>query len=203
VDHDDPEKRIAELEGQLANSMKPPDQQRAAGLQPAGWFPDPGGAPLLRYWDGHGWTSATDIPPDVDTASAADETESSAGPQWSGPPGQVPANPAPAYPGYPGQPSPQPVEQLSDKKAAVAGTLQLFFGVFGAGRFYIGSWTIGACQLGLTILAFVLAQVVPETANTAVTLIGFVLIAVPIWAFVDAICMFIGTVRDGKGRKLR
>lgn len=194
MDDDDPEKRIAELEGQLADSMKAPSQQQAAGLKPAGWYPDPGGAALLRYWDGHAWTSATDIPPDDDTATAADEPESSAGSRWPAPP---------AYPSYPGQPSPQPVEPLSNKRAAVAGTLQLLFGIFGAGRFYIGSWRVGACQLGLTILAFVLAGVVPDTANTAVTLIGFVLIAVPIWAFVDAMCMFIGTVSDGKGRKLR
>lgn len=184
VDDDDPEKRIAELEGQLADSMKPPDQQQAAGLKPAGWYPDPSGAALLRYWDGHEWTSATDIPPDVDTATATDQPESFAGPQLSAPPGQPVA------------------KSLSDKKAAVAGTLQLLFGIFGVGRFYIGSWTIGACQLGLTILAVILAVVVPETANTAVTMIGFLLIAMPIWAFVDAICMFIGTVSDGKGRKL-
>ncbi len=203
MDHDDPEKRIAELEGQLADRMKTPSQQRAAGLKPAGWYPDPGGAALLRYWDGHEWTSATDIPPDGDTATAADEPESFAGSQWSEPPVRESTNLAPAYPSHPGQPSPQPVEPLSDKKAAVAGTLQLLFGIFGAGRFYIGSWRIGACQLGLTILAVVLAGVVPETANTAITLIGFVLIAVPIWAFVDAICMFIGTVSDGMGRKLR
>jgi TM2 domain-containing membrane protein YozV len=193
VDHDDPEKRIAELEGQLADSMKPPDQQPAAGLKPAGWYPDPGKAALLRYWDGHEWTSATDIPPDVDTATPTDQPESFSGPQLS----------APAHPSYPGQPSPQPAAKpLSDKKAAIAGTLQLLFGIFGVGRFYIGSWTIGACQLGLTILAVVLAGVVPETAESAVTMIGFLLIAMLIWAFVDAICMFIGTVSDGKGRKL-
>lgn len=189
---DDPEKRIAELEGQLADSMMPPAQQQAAGLKPAGWYPDPGGAALLRYWDGHEWTSATDVPPDVDTATSTDEPESSAGPQWSEPPS------------YAGQTSADPVgKPVSVKKAAVAGILQLLFGVFGAGRFYIGSMTIGACQLGLTILGVVLAGVVPETANTAVTLIGLLLIAVLIWAFVDAILMFIGAVRDGQGRKLR
>jgi TM2 domain-containing membrane protein YozV len=198
VDEDDPEKRIAELEGQLADSMNPPDQQQAASLKAAGWYPDPGGAALLRYWDGHEWTSATDIPPDVDTAAPAAEPESFAGPQWSEPPGQAPA---PAYPSYP-QPSPPPVEPTSDKKAVVAGTLQLLLGVLGVGRFYIGSWTIGACQLGLTILAVVLAGLVPQTADTAVTMIGFLLIAMPIWAFLDAILMFLGLITDGQGRKL-
>lgn len=25
-------------------------------LPPAGWYPDPGGQPAVRWWDGHGWT---------------------------------------------------------------------------------------------------------------------------------------------------
>ena len=219
VDHDDPEKRIAELEGQLADSLKPPVQQQAAGIRPAGWYPDPGGAALLRYWDGHEWTSATDVPSDGDTVTPTDEPESSAGPQWSEPPGQQGTNPVAAYPSYPGQPAPVAGEgitpeaphgrdpgiakPLSDKKAVVAGTLQLLFGVFGVGRFYIGSTTIGACQLGLTILAVVLAGVVPNTASTADTLIGLLLLAIPLWAFLDAIAIFVGSVPDGQGRKLR
>ena len=34
------------------------------------------------------------------------------------------------------------------QKAAIAGVLQLFFSILGAGRFYIGSKAIGGCQLG-------------------------------------------------------
>jgi hypothetical protein len=30
-----------------------------APLPPAGWFPDPGGQPLLRWWDGTAWTGDT------------------------------------------------------------------------------------------------------------------------------------------------
>ncbi|WP_440712091.1 DUF2510 domain-containing protein [Gordonia sp. FQ] len=26
---------------------------------PAGWYPDPNGAPLQRYWDGAAWTEHT------------------------------------------------------------------------------------------------------------------------------------------------
>ena len=209
MDHDDPEKRIAELEGQLADSMKPPDQQQAAGLRPAGWYPDPGGAALLRYWDGHEWTSATDVLPDVDTATASAEPENSAGAAWAGPPGY--AGQASAYPvavegvdpEVPHGRGPDTAKPLSEKNVVVAGMLQLLFGVFGAGRFYIGSNIIGACQLGLTILAVVLAGVIPATADTAVTLDGLLLLAIPIWAFIDAILMFTGLVHDGQGRKLR
>ena len=66
--------------------------------------------------------------------------------------------------------------------------LQLFFGIFGAGRFYIGSKAIGACQLGLTIVGLVLAQVA-ASSDTASGLVGLLLIAT--------------SVTDGQGRKLR
>jgi TM2 domain-containing membrane protein YozV len=213
VDYDDPEKRIAELENQLADGMNPSIQQQAAGQQPAGWYPDPGGAALLRYWDGREWTSATDIIPDGDTATPAAEPESFAGPGWSGPPGQQTANLPPVPPqGYPSAPSAlgapygsdlDVAKPLSNKRAVVAGTLQLLFGIFGVGRFYIGSKAVGACQLGLTILAVVLAVVVPQTADTAVTLIGLLVIAMPIWAFLDAVAMYLRFITDGQGRKLR
>jgi hypothetical protein len=36
---------------------------------------------------------------------------------------------------------------MSDKSGVVAGLLQLFFGCFGAGRFYLGSTAIGILQL--------------------------------------------------------
>lgn len=29
---------------------------------PAGWYPDPGGMRVLRWWDGRQWTSATATP---------------------------------------------------------------------------------------------------------------------------------------------
>jgi hypothetical protein len=105
-------------------------------------------------------------------------------------PGQPPYPPPPqGYPSYPGQPYPYPVagrgvdpeapygrdpvteKPLSDKKAATAGVLQLFFGIFGAGRFYIGSKAIGGCQLGLTIVGVVLAQVT-ASSDTASGLVG-------------------------------
>ena len=128
--------------------------------------------------------------------------------------------PPQGYPSYPGQPYPYPVagrgvdpeapygrdpvteKPLSDKKAAIAGVLQLFFGIFGAGRFYMGSKAIGGCQLGLTIVGVVLAQVTAYS-DTASGLVGLLLIGVIIWAIIDAILMFTRRVTDGQGRKLR
>lgn len=100
---------------------------------------------------------------------------------------------------------------LSDKKAAIAGVLQLFFGMFGAGRFYIGSKTIGRCQLGVTIFAFAILVVGPvffphpPFNGTLLIWLGVLLplAGVAIWAFIDAILMFTRTVTDGQGRKLR
>ena len=119
---------------------------------------------------------------------------------------QQPMYPAqPAYllaPGYmlapdPGAPfgrDPFTREPLSDKSKVGAGLLQLFLGTLGIGRFYIGSSGIGAAQLILTLVGFA----------TAFIGIGVVLIlGVSLWAFIDAILMFTGGVRDSRGLKLR
>nr|WP_247649901.1 TM2 domain-containing protein [Mycobacterium ulcerans] len=84
---------------------------------------------------------------------------------------------------------------LSDKSAATAGLLQLFFGFAGIGRFYVGSNSVATAQLclGLGGLAF-----------TVFCLIGFpFLIAAVLWGIVDAIMIFTGNVADSYGRKLR
>lgn len=105
-------------------------------------------------------------------------------------------------PGAPFGRDPVTGKPLSDKRAAVAGALQLFLGVFGAGRFYIGSKVIGGSQLGLTIAGLALAQVT-TSSDTASGLVGLLLVGVIIWAVVDAVLMFTGSVTDGGGRKLR
>lgn len=99
-----------------------------------------------------------------------------------------------ADPGAPFGRDPYTREPLSDKSKVGAGLLQLFLGTLGIGRFYIGSSGVGAAQLILTLVGFA----------TAFLGIGVVLIAgVSLWAFIDAIMMLTGGVRDSRGFKLR
>lgn len=129
------------------------------------------------------------------------------------PPPPPPGYPTPqGYPGYPGYPvygrypgyvDPQapfgrePVTglPLSDKSATTAGLLQLFFGLFGVGRFYLDSTQIAVAQLCLGLFGIVFSLF---------CFLGFpVLLGGIIWAIVDAILMFTGSVKDNHGRKLR
>lgn len=140
-------------------------------------------------------------------------------PEWRQPQGYGYPNPAvpppSGYPVYPGQPYGHPAypmpgygidpeapygrdpatgKPLSDKSAVAAGCLQLFVGMFGVGRFYIGSVAIGGIQLALTLFGLML---------TIVFVGFFILFGVAVWAFIDAIMMFTGSVSDAHGRKLR
>jgi TM2 domain-containing membrane protein YozV len=119
------------------------------------------------------------------------------------PPPQQPYPGYPSYPGYAGYGDPHapygrdPVTglPLSDKSASTAGLLQLFFGLFGVGRFYLDSTQIAVAQLCLGVFG---------TVFTLFCFLGFpVLLAGVIWAIVDAIMMFTGSVKDNYGRKLR
>jgi TM2 domain-containing membrane protein YozV len=89
----------------------------------------------------------------------------------------------------------QPMAIGPPKSAVAAGLLQLFFGTFGVGRFYIGSTGPATAQLilGLTGLFF-----------TMFCFAGIViLVPLWIWTFIDAIVMFTGGVTDAYGRKLQ
>jgi TM2 domain-containing membrane protein YozV len=80
------------------------------------------------------------------------------------------------------------------KSAVAAGLLQLFFGWFGLGRFYVGSLGIPFTQLALGILGI----------GTVFFIVGFfILVPLSISTFIDAILMFSGSVKDKDGRKLR
>lgn len=128
-------------------------------------------------------------------------------PPWGWqPPGYPPPGPYPGFPshpGYRGYGDPQapfgrdPASgwPLSDKSATTAGLLQLFLGLFGIGRFYIDSTQIAIAQLcvGLVGVFFSLF-----------CFLGLpVLLGGIVWAIVDAIMMFAGSVKDNYGRKLR
>lgn len=117
-----------------------------------------------------------------------------------------------AYPGYPGYPGfsgypgyvdpqapygrdPATGLPLSDKSAATAGLLQLFFGLFGVGRFYIDSTQIAVAQLCLGLFGILFSLF---------CFLGFpVLLGGIVWAIVDAILILTGSVKDNHGRKLR
>ncbi|EJO88906.1 hypothetical protein MCOL_V211690 [Mycobacterium colombiense CECT 3035] len=107
------------------------------------------------------------------------------------------------YPGYPGYVDPHapygrdPVTglPLSDKSATTAGLLQLFLGLFGIGRFYIDSTQIAVAQLCLGLFGVLFSLF---------CFLGFpVLLGGIVWAIVDAILIFTGSVKDKDGRKLR
>lgn len=129
------------------------------------------------------------------------------------PPTPPPGYPPPqAYPGFPGHPGyggypgygdpqapygrdPATGLPLSDKSATTAGLLQLFLGMFGIGRFYIDSTQIAVAQLCLGLFGVLFSLF---------CLLGFpVLLGVIVWAIVDAILIFTGSVKDNHGRKLR
>lgn len=125
-------------------------------------------------------------------------------PGYPQPPGYPPSQPYPGYAGYPGYPvaphAPFGRDRatgvpLSDKSSTTAGLLQLFFGVFGIGRFYIDSTQIAVAQLLLGLVGLVFSLF---------CFLGFpVLLGSAVWAVVDAIMMFTGSVKDNQGRRLR
>ncbi|MGH3968245.1 MAG: NINE protein [Mycobacterium sp.] len=125
-------------------------------------------------------------------------------PPWGWQPPGYPGYPGySGYSGYPGYVDPQapfgrdPVTglPLSDKSATTAGLLQLFLGLFGAGRFYLESTQIAVAQLCLGLFGILFSLF---------CFLGFpVLLGAVIWAIVDAILIFTGSVKDNHGRKLR
>jgi TM2 domain-containing membrane protein YozV len=94
-------------------------------------------------------------------------------------------------PPFPGRPH----EAVSDKSGLTAGLLQLFFGCFGAGRFYLGSTVIGILQLCVGLF------------GVLTTILGFsglpFLLGAAVWGLVDAMMIFSGSVKDSYGRSLR
>jgi TM2 domain-containing membrane protein YozV len=158
------------------STPNPPGSPPPEGWQPPGYFP-PQGPP---------------IPPP------------SGYPGYPPQPSYPPPPPYPGYAGYAGIPidpqapfgrDPATGVPLSDKSATTAGLLQIFLGVFGVGRFYIDSTQIAVAQLllGLFGLVFTLFCFIASP----------ILLGSIVWAIVDAVMMFSGSVKDNQGRKLR
>jgi len=171
------------------NQPEDPSGQPPWGWQPPGYGPQPNpqSPPPPGYPAPPGYSAPPGYPPQ---------------------PGYPPAqqsypgySPYPGYPGYGVDPQ-APFGRdlvtglpLSDKSATTAGLLQLFLGVFGAGRFYIDSTQIAVAQLCVGLFGFVFSLF---------CLFGFpILLGSIIWAIVDSIMMFTGSVKDNHGFKLR
>ncbi len=70
----------------------------------------------------------------------------------------------------------------SDKQKIVAGLLQIFFGAFGVGRFYLGHIGLGIAQIAASWLTCGIGA---------------------IWPLIDGVMMLTGNVKDAEGRPLR
>ena len=75
------------------------------------------------------------------------------------------------------------------KSKLTAGLLGLFFGGLGVHRFYLGYSGIGALQLLLTLVLWL------PTCGVSWIVVG-------IWALIDSIMCFTGSMRDAEGRPL-
>jgi TM2 domain-containing membrane protein YozV len=98
------------------------------------------------------------------------------------PPGMYGAMPGMMVPGAPFGVDPMTGIPFSDKSKVIGGLLQIFFGAFGAGRFYTGHTGIAIAQIAVSWL----------TCGVGV-----------MWPFIDGIMMFAGKVTDAQGRPLR
>lgn len=88
----------------------------------------------------------------------------------------------------PQQPA-QPVVQVEQKSKLVAGLLAIFLGTLGIHNFYLGYTQKAVLQLVITIIA---------------GWIGVGLIVTQVWALIEAIQLFTGSIKvDGKGVPLK
>jgi TM2 domain-containing membrane protein YozV len=86
-------------------------------------------------------------------------------------------------------------EPLSNKNKVIAAFLQLIFGCFGAGRFYIGDTRTGFVTIGLVVIAIFTSAALPY---------GWILWpALGLWWISDFILMLSGHVHDAQGRQLK
>ena len=97
--------------------------------------------------------------------------------------------------------------QRSTKSPILGGLLQLFFGMWGVGRFYIGSKHMGAVQLGLwlsPLLLYVVVGFALTVISTSALMVGlFIWVPLSIWVFIDALVIMTGNAKDSKGRPVK
>ena len=79
-------------------------------------------------------------------------------------------------------------DKCSDKNKLTAGLIALFLGSLGIHRFYLGYKTSGIVMLILWILGFFT--------------FGITMLITGVWAFIDAIRIFLGNMKDFEGRDL-
>jgi len=102
-------------------------------------------------------------------------------------------------------------EPLSNKNGVVAGCLQLFFGVLGIGRWYLGDSKVALLQLGgwafawvTLIFSFIWAAAdVKFLAGLCLVAFWPMVFGVVGWVWFDGIRMLTGHAKDAHGRKLR
>lgn len=103
--------------------------------------------------------------------------------------------------GVPGETHPVTGEPMSDRSSLTAGLLQIFLGIFGAGRLYTGHVAIALLQLtsGWLLFAFTMcAGIGLESASVwALFWVGLA------WPVIDGIVMLGFGGKDSKGRRLR
>jgi hypothetical protein len=84
-------------------------------------------------------------------------------------------------------------QPFSDKSKLVAGLLQLFFGSFAVGRFYLGYTSLAIAQIAAVFVIGGFGSVFTCGASLFILL----------WPMIDGIMMLIGKVPDAQGRPLR
>ena len=86
------------------------------------------------------------------------------------------------------------------KSKVVAGLLAIFFGQFGLHWMYLGSNKRGLTQILLFVLGLPLSSAL--MGHNGLFVGAAIMIGVRIWAFIDALRIFMGSIDDSNGQPL-